>query len=63
MSLHTIVHDGFASRILRPRAAASRPAPRAAALTTRLSISSMRVLETGLAISAIATALLIGHGR
>ena len=67
MSLHTIVQDGFALRLHRPDASARRSAPRATALTgavrSRISISSMRILETGIAVSALATALLIGQGR
>jgi hypothetical protein len=34
---------------------------RSAVVPVRISIGSMRILETGLALSAIATALLIGH--
>ena len=63
MSLQTIVRGGFAGRLRPRRDLTRRAAPRAVAVSTRLSISSMRVLETGLALSAIATALLLGYGR
>ena len=70
MSLHTIVSDGLAGRLAHRRAAA---ATRTAVASTvaqprielpgRLSGLSMRILETGLAVTAIATAFLIGLGR
>ena len=68
MSLHTIVQGSLAGRlrlrrVIPARAAAGTAAAGTAALPLRISISSMRVLETGLALSAIATALLIGLGR
>lgn len=63
MSLHTIVHESLAGRLERGRLVRAPIASRAVALPTRVSISSMRVLETVLALGAIATALLIGHGR
>jgi hypothetical protein len=56
-----IAQDGLAS--LRRRVVATRPTSRTVAVPIRISISSMRVLETGLALSAIATAMLIGLGR
>ena len=65
MSLHTIVQGGVAARLHRRRVIPA-PAPlatRTLPLTTRISISSMRVLETGLAIGAIAAALFIGQGH
>lgn len=62
MSLQTIVRGGLAGRLHLRRDLAPR-APLAVAVSTRLTISSMRVLETSLALSAIATALLIGYGR
>lgn len=62
MSLQTIVRGGLAGR-LRLRDLTPPAAPRTAAVATRLSIGSMRILETSLALSAIATALLIGLGR
>ena len=61
MSLHLIAQDGLAG--LRRRVVATRPTSRSLALPIRISISSMRVLETCLALSAIGTALLIGLGR
>jgi hypothetical protein len=71
VSLHTIVSDGLAGRLTHRREAAA--GPRAAVASTvpqtrielpgRLSGMSMRILETGLAITAIATAVLIGLGR
>ena len=63
MSLHTIVQRNFAGRLRLRREIPARAAAGTAALPLRISISSMRVLETGLALSAIATALLIGLGR
>lgn len=62
MSLHTIVSDRLAGRLPR-RATAVAAQPTTAPLAVRLSGMSMRVLETGLALVAIATALLIGLGR
>ena len=70
MSLHTIVSDGLAGRLTHRRAAqgaaqavtASVARPRME-LPGRLSGMSMRILETGLAVTAIATAVLIGLGR
>ena len=71
MSLHTAIQGSFAGRIEQRREAVSRVLPRARALPrsalrapawpARISISSMRLLETGLALTAIATAVLIGH--
>jgi len=65
VSLHTIVQDSLAGRIHLRREAARRmagaPAVRSLALPVRISIGSMRLLETALALGAIATALLIGH--
>jgi len=63
VSLQTIVRGGLASRFHLRRDLGPGPARRTVALPVRLSISSMRILETSLALSAIATALLIGHGR
>lgn len=64
MSLHTLVSDGLAGR-LQPRrlTAAAVSRPDATDVAARLSGASMRILETGLALAAIATALLIGLGR
>ncbi len=64
MSLHTIVTSGFTGRShARHDAARTVVQPRASDVTAPLSGYSMRVLETGLAVVAIATALLIGLGR
>lgn len=64
MSLHTIVGSGVAGRLHARRGAVSAVIePRASNMTVLLSGASMRVLETGLAVIAIATALLIGLGR
>ena len=60
MSLQTIVHDGLAAR-LGPRT--ESPVAERMELPVRLSGMSMRVLESGLAFIAIATAVLIGLGR
>jgi hypothetical protein len=64
VSLHTIVSDGLAGRFPQPPAttveATERPNPLG---VVRLTGMSMRLLETGLAFTAIATALLIGLGR
>ena len=68
MSVHSIAQDGLAGR-LRRRVVATRLTARSVAVPLRISvpirisISSMRVLETSLALGAIATALLIGLGR
>lgn len=63
MSLHTIVQGSLAGRGRLRRLIPARAAADTTALPLRVSISSMRVLETGLALTAIATALLIGLGR
>ena len=64
MSLHTIVSDGLAGRFQSNRAvAAAVVRPSGTDMAVRLSGASMRILETGLALTAIATALLIGLGR
>lgn len=64
MSLHSIVSRSATGRFGRHRAAM----PEAPELSGRrrpvwLSGTSMRFLEAGLAVTAIATALLIGIGR
>lgn len=65
MSLYTVVSRGVVGRLgQRPvdiAHTAPRPSRRTAAV--RLPGASMRVLEAGLALSAIATAILIGAGR
>jgi hypothetical protein len=64
VSLHTIVSDGLAGRVPQLRRARAAVAqPQTNPLAVRLSGASMRVLETGLALSAIAAALLIGLAR
>ena len=61
MSLHTAVQGTLAGRLHVRREPATPSQARTLSLPVRISISSMRVLETSLALSAIATALLIGH--
>jgi hypothetical protein len=63
VSLHALVQDGLAARLRLRREIAARTPTRIAAMPLRISVSSMRVLETSLALGAIATALLIGYGR
>jgi hypothetical protein len=62
VSVRVIAQDGLAGR-LRHRLGASRSTARPAVFPIRISISSMRALETSVALGAIATALLIGLGR
>jgi len=65
VSLSTMVSRGVAGR-LRSRQAndgASLDRPRDTSLAVRMPGASMRVLEAGLAATAIATAILIGIGR
>lgn len=62
MSLRLIAQDGLAGR-LRHGIVAARSTARLAVFPNRISISSMRALETSLALGAIAAALLIGLGR
>ena len=63
MSLYTVVSRGVSGRL------GQRPSDRGANLdqvgtrNVRLPGASMRVLEAGLALTAIATAILIGVGR
>ena len=63
MSLHTIVHEGVMGRRNTRRVAAAVLPPPPKVLAVRLTGASMRVLETGLALSAIATAVLLGLAR
>lgn len=65
MSLQTIVQGGLAARLHRRHDVAVQApiAARTLPLSTRASMSSMRALETALAIGAIAAALLIGQGQ
>jgi len=61
--LQTIVRGGLSGRLGPRRDLAPREAPGTGAVSTRLAISSMRILETSLALTAIVAALLIGYGR
>jgi len=63
VSLHTIVSDGLIGRLHARRTAVAVAQPRPTELAARLSGASMRFLETALAVTAIAVALLIGLGR
>jgi hypothetical protein len=65
VSLQTIVSGGIGRRLRRRRAVGpAELEPRATEVAIDLSGNrSMRILETGLALTAIATALLIGLGR
>lgn len=64
MSLHTVVSEGLIGRLHRRTApAVAVEQPGSTELAARLSGMSMRALETGLALTAIAVALLIGLGR
>ena len=65
MSLSTMVSRGVAGR-LRSRLTDDRGSidrPRVTSLAVRMPGASMRLLEAGLAATAIATAILIGIGR
>ena len=67
MEPYTIDSDAIVGRLRGARgavaaAAAARP-HRPAPIAVLLSGSSMRVMETGLALVAIATAVLLGLGR
>jgi hypothetical protein len=64
VSLQTIVSSGLAGRLrLRRAVGPAALEPRVTQVAMDLSARSMRILETGLALTAIATALLIGLGR
>ena len=65
MSLQTIVVGGLGSRRvhLRRAAAVATIEQRPRAIAVAMAGGSMRVLETGLALTALATAFLIGLGR
>jgi hypothetical protein len=65
VSLYTVVSRGMAGR-LGPRtsqAAATAEGVGSRHMAVRLPGASMRVIEAGLALTAIATAVLIGIGR
>lgn len=64
MSLYSIVSRGVAGRFSHGQAATVRAdEPQARSLAVRLPGASMRLLEAGLAATAIVTAILIGAGR
>ena len=64
MSLQTIVASGFGNRLhLRREAIAVTIEPRRETVAVAMAGGSMRFLEAGLALTALATALLIGLGR
>ena len=63
MSLHTIVSDSAVGRLNLRRAPATVARPRVNEMAVLLTGASMRLLETGLAVTAIAVALLLGAGR
>jgi len=64
VSLHTIVSDGLSGRFHPRRAAGGmRTDADPLAVTLRIPGGSMRLLETGLAVAALATALLLGLGH
>jgi hypothetical protein len=64
VSLSSIVSRGATGRFSRHQAASSELLdPRDRPSTVWLSGASMRFLEAGLAVTAIATALIIGIGR
>lgn len=57
-------HSGAILERRRPPRATTRARPRRQGhIAVPLSGSSMRIMETGLAVTAIATAILIGLGR
>ena len=64
MSLQTIVASGLGSRLhLRREAAEATIEPRPRTIAVAMAGGSMRFLEAGLALTALATAILIGVGR
>lgn len=63
MSLHTIVNDTLVGRFHSREIDIAVAQPRPSHVAVLLSGASMRLLETGLALTAIATAFLIGLGR
>ena len=64
MSLYSMVSRGVAGRLsVRQLGQTRQDVPRATSLAVRFPGASMRLLEAGLALSAIATAILIGAGR
>ncbi len=63
MSLQTIVASGFGTRLLHRQAVQARIATPPKTLAVAMAGGSMRFLEAGIALTALATALLIGVGR
>lgn len=64
MSLQTIVAGGLTGRLhLRREPVVATIEPRPQTMAVALSGGSMRILEMGIALTALATALLIGLGR
>ena len=65
MSLYTVVSRGVSGRFGQRQSDQGASADQAGARNpgVRLPGASMRVLEAGLALTAIATAILIGVGR
>ena len=65
MSLYTVVSRGVVGRFGQRRTEAGASVAQASARdgSVRLPGASMRVLEASLALTAIATAILIGVGR
>ena len=64
MSLQTIIAGGLTGHLhLRREPAAATIEPRLRAIAVVVSGGSMRSLETGMALMALATAFLIGLGR
>jgi len=65
VSLYSVVSRGVAGRFGQRSIEAAAPAARAGVVDSRVRFqgASMRILEAGLALIAIATAVLIGVGR
>jgi len=65
VSLYSVVSRGVAGRFGQRPTDDPVPAPQVGAVDPRVRFhsASMRVLEAGLALTAIATAILIGVGR
>jgi hypothetical protein len=65
VSLYTVVSRGVAGRFGQRSVDAPAPTARAEAVDSRVRFqgASMRILEAGLALIAIATAVLMGVGR
>jgi len=63
VSLYTVVSRGVSGRLGQRPSDRGTSADQAGTRNVRLPGASMRVLEAGLALTAIATAILIGVGR